>query len=458
MEKLASTVLDFKDDIEGKILKEAFPEYSLIPDVIKTASLNPPQEHQYALILLNNNERFCKYAMHDAGNTVLSIIYLVKQANKLPTEAVKIAAQNLIDAAGRFKLPIPEELKDLARSFEERGGDIRTREKYWKPLDTLQKVDDLEVGRKVTKTASLKEYLTQGAKRTAIRAAVGGGLGGLAGVLGNEQDYGRGAKKGAIAGAATGVLAGTLFNGLPTLSPALMGYAASARDNHFNKVNVSRRKAPEEKTEKTAKYTIFNKYPIDTYEQVKLANDYFKEYWREFTPEQRHEYCVKLAKRMEDLNIEPTSDVKRYGSEKFAHDVSRYVSYRKNFVLEDYHPVLDMLLEKQAFVKPLTFAAALEEFDKIAGIDKYWDSKLHDPYKSTFGSEKIASDDWVYTELGLHIEESDLINLARRNIKIVKDQFGEEFAFKFMKSPKSTFNALDSDTKIILARMASKDH
>jgi len=458
MEKLACTILDFKDDRDGSILKEAFPHYSLIPDVIKTASMESPKEHEYALVLKNNNETYYKYAMHDPGNTVLSIIYLVKQANKLPLEAVKVASENLINAAGRFKLPIPEELKDLANSFKERGGDIRTREKYWKPLDTLQKVDELDVGRKVTKTASDGKQYIDAAKRIGARTIVGAGIGGLSGALTNTKDELHGAKRGAIAGGLTGALIGAMTDHIPVISPALAGHYSAKLSRNHNKVDVTNKEPTHQVTEKTAKYIIFDKYPIDTYDQVKLANAYFKEYWREFTPEQRHEYCVKLAKRMEDLNLELPSNVERYGSEKFAQDVDRYVNHRKNFVGEEFHPVLDMLLEKQAYVKPTTFAEALEEFDKVAGIDKYWDSKLTDPYKSTFGPTKLASDDWVYTDLGLHIEESDLSNLARRNIKIVKDQFGEEFAFKFMKSPKTTFLSLDKDTKVILARMATTDH
>jgi hypothetical protein len=117
MEKIANLIFDIKDDSSGTIFKEVFPEYKSIPNLIKTASTEEPGEHEYALVLINDGEKFCKFAMHDAGNTALSVIYLIKQASQLPKEAVKIASDNLINASGRFSLPIPEELKDLAKGL-----------------------------------------------------------------------------------------------------------------------------------------------------------------------------------------------------------------------------------------------------------------------------------------------------------------------------------------------------
>lgn len=461
MEKLATAVIDFNDDSSGDIFRDIFPTVESIPEIIKTASREEPKDHEYAVVMVNDGIKFPKYAMHDAGNTVLSVIYLIKQAELLPNEVVKVAAENLINASGRFKLPIPEELKELASNLSSKGIEVRTRDKSWRPVDTLKQVDDLEAGREV-KTASLRAGLKTVGENALRGGAIGAGAGALNSLI-NDGDIVRGAGRGAIAGSISGTLGGALWGGKPGIGTALFGYRAADKPYERRKRNTVdvTNKEPEPKTvEKKAQYLLLGEYPVDTYDQVKMAQEYFLENWREFEPVQRREYCSKLASRMEDISMQVPQPISQYASESYGADVDRYVSARKDYVAEDLHPVLDSLLNKKAHVNPDTFAEALQEFDKIAGLDRFWDSRLHDPYRSTFGVSltKIANDDWVFTDLGLHIDESDLVRLSRKKISLVRDQFGEDFAERFIKHPKRAFDTLDKDTKVICARLATTDH
>ena len=81
MHKLATEVLDFKDD-DGALLRQIFSSYEDIPECIKQANLNPPNNHQFALI----DGEFKKFAMHDQGNTWLSLIYFSVNKDKLPED------------------------------------------------------------------------------------------------------------------------------------------------------------------------------------------------------------------------------------------------------------------------------------------------------------------------------------------------------------------------------------
>lgn len=405
MEKLATAVIDFRDDVGGQVFRDLFPTYESIPEIVKTASMEEPREHEYALVMLNDGYKFKKFAMHDAGNTALSIIYLLRNSDQLPEEAVKVASEELINAAGRYKLPIPEELRELADDLHTKGVEVRTREKSWRRLDSLAKVDKLEVGTVLEKRANI-------------------------------------------------------FNG-HVGAPPINKPAMDAIDHylHRNTVDVSKKEAPSGSTTKEAKYTLLDgEYPVDTYEQVKMAQEYFQEYWREFDPAIRHEYCLKLAERMDELALPVPDTVARYAGQTYAEDVDRHLNHRRDFVNEELHPVIDTLIEKKAHVDPYVFAEALREFDKVAGLERHWESRLADPYRATFGSSKTAGEDWRYSELGIHLFEDDLKNLAHGNIHIVKKQFGGDFAARFMKEPKKAFESLDKDTKVILARMASHDH
>lgn len=739
MEKLASKIIDFRDDVDGSLFKEVFPDYNSIPEIIKTASREEPEDHEYALVMMNNGQKFRKFAMHDAGNTALSVTYLLKTASQLPEDAVKIASDNLINASGRFHLPIPPELQELAEGMSRQGIEVRTREKFWRPNDSLLRVAELDAGRKVEKTAAnlaipamaaggavfgagagaanagegnrlsgaLKGGLAGGLVGTGVgygtrhlakvaphldpnlmangaltgisaggalagygasklansdeplttteksamlghalagglaggaagygtadkgnklkgmaaggaggalvggaaglagvnpllgaagglaaghgigrsinsaspkqhapapqhqleaipqeqafladtspeqfneaydspdvqaafkqhgrydhpevdnavfgyikkmrdpnynyspgvqkiagprdwkeigrhalsslkdeakfqgkNLAVGGAIGGAAGAAGaaaNGKDKVDGLKRGITGGASAGFVTANILrpmHGTPKnvskFMPALYGLHSGSHAKQekraSNIVDVTELEAPEEKVVQEAKYTLLNgEYPVDNFDQIKLAQEYFAENWREFSHQERHQYCTKLADRMNQLQLTVPETVARYGSDTYAADLDMHLNARKDYVEEDLHPVLDSLLEKKAYVKPETFAEALGAFDQFAGIDRYWDSKIADPYRSTFGpsSEKIAEENWNFTEMGLYINEADLKTLAYTHIEKVRKQFGQEFAAKFVGNPKSVFEKQNKETKIILARMASHDY
>ena len=202
------------------------------------------------------------------------------------------------------------------------------------------------------------------------------------------------------------------------------------------------------------------KYPVDSMSQVKTAEAYFGENIRRFHPRDRREYCQKLASRMKELNIPVTGDIAKYASPGYGAEVDAYVSYRRGFVPEEFHPALDVLLEKRAQVNPETFAEALCEFDDMTHLSYQWDSQIPDPWASTFGPslEKIAAEGWVYDENGVRIDEDDLKNLATNGQALLLKSFGEDFAEEFAEDPKTFFNALPTPNKQVLGRMAMDRH
>ena len=55
-----------------------------------------------------------KYACIDSGNTALAVEYFMKTAHKLPLEAQKVAAENLVTACGWYGIEPPEALQKVA--------------------------------------------------------------------------------------------------------------------------------------------------------------------------------------------------------------------------------------------------------------------------------------------------------------------------------------------------------
>ena len=132
--KTAGVVFDIYDDLSGSILKEYFPVAEGLPDMVKEAHLLSPEEHEvlrneaYALVMADEGKVMRKFACIDAGNTVLSVLYFEKTAEKLPVEAVQVAAQNLCSFCEDFGIEPTNFLKMASK------GASRTRDPMMQPL------------------------------------------------------------------------------------------------------------------------------------------------------------------------------------------------------------------------------------------------------------------------------------------------------------------------------------
>lgn len=120
MQKLSGLVLDYYDDQDGEILRGIFPTKEQVPDLIKNAhrlssdELDGLPSDVFALELVDGDVCLKKFACVDPGNTALSVEYFMKTAGKLPEEAQRVAAQNLVTACGWYDIEPPEELQKIA--------------------------------------------------------------------------------------------------------------------------------------------------------------------------------------------------------------------------------------------------------------------------------------------------------------------------------------------------------
>ena len=120
MQKLSGLVLDIYDDQSSAVLREIFPNEADLPDIIKTAHVITADEYQklpddsFALVLVDGDVELKKFATIDAGNTALSVEYFLKTAHRLPIEAQRVAANNLVAACGWYDIDPPEQLCKVA--------------------------------------------------------------------------------------------------------------------------------------------------------------------------------------------------------------------------------------------------------------------------------------------------------------------------------------------------------
>lgn len=461
MMRLSGYVFDTYDDSDGQILRAIVENPDHLPPFVKTASrLTEAQIHempddQFALVLFDGITKLKKYATVDRGNTTLSVLYLLKQAHLLPPAAVKTAAKNLIGALELQGLPVPDDLVKAAKS-----GVSSVSGKSQKPYATHTKVHQLQYPEILEDPKESHDNPMLGKfdaawddvnQRTNAEGTPGN----------NFLEFPPFAQKEKIK------TAGQTFDHTiraPQASPqGLFRNVADSKQQswrespYFDISGWDPSMAGVPDVSIPERTLLEGQYAIDGYDQVKTASVYFSDNWKDLNFRDRHTYCVKLASRMSELGMDVPENIARYGSTTYAADVESYVEARRSYVHEESHATLDMLLEKRSQVSPGVFVEALTEFDKLNDLNWHWDSKIADPWFSTFGPslEKVAELNWRWDGVGTRISEGDLKELVVNDYDRLVNNFGADFAKEFAKNPKSVFLSLPEPNKIILSRLAS---
>lgn len=490
--RTSGLVLDVYDDFGGALLRELYPSFDAIPGTVKQAHVVTADVHQklpddvFALVLISGEDKLRKYACIDEGNTVLSVQYFLKNAHKLPLEAQRTAAENLKVACGWYELAVPEELEKIALG-------VGT------ALNVAMAVPTIK--------GTHQAYKENRAATSALRGQ------GVNVVSPEMRDQALGRKTAEVSGTTTAPLQDP---GDLSVSPSKTVVKKTAQhlghlvtrhphDEHDNKGpiegtaevdythGVQVQKLPQAKhlqptvdaTNKTPPRKLAEKevlayalpsekkYPLDSYACVKAASSYFDTYVRHMPPPTRHEFAVNLVKRASALSIPVSDTALKYGSEEFAPEAEIKAAFdaRRIEVVHN-EDALKLLgeVEKVARIRMWKEASAaastsftpgevvelLAEFDKVAGLDHYYDRTIPDPYFSIYGFEKSAQDPAFSEVIGNElVTEADLKRLARIGAFSVKTTFGMDFQEEFLKDPVGIFKSLPLDQKKMLARMAN---
>lgn len=476
MTRLSGYVFDTYDDGDGQVLRTIVENPSHLPSIVKTAArltetqINELPDDQFALIMLADTTagpiKFKKYATVDKGNTVLSVLYLLKQANILAPEMAQTAAWNLAEALDRHGLPVPEELAKLANKKNTISTGYASG-KSQKPyvngkVQQLQYPEILEEPKESHENPQLGRHDAAWSdvnQRTNAEGTPGSNFLELPAFPQKEKIKTASVEDITRWDTARQKQSPQEYANLFSQNP--QPKQQSWRESPYFDISGWDPSMPGVPDATPPERTLLNgSYPIDGYDQVKTASVYFDDNWKSLGFRDRHTYCVKLAARMIELGMELPENIARYGSTTYAADLESYVEARRHYVHEEAHPTLDMLLEKRAQVSPGVFVEALSEFDRLNDLNWYWDSKIADPWYSTFGPsiEKIAEENWRWDGVGTRICEGDLDDLARNSYNSLVKNFGEDFAKEFSRSPKTFFMNLPNPNKIILARFASDRH
>jgi hypothetical protein len=462
-------VLDIYDDPSS--LKAIWPSESDVPEVVKEAHVLSQQERAglpdstFALVLLNGEEeRLRKYACADAGNTALSMVYFLKHGHKLPAEAQKVAAENLTKAAGWYDLEVPEPIEKIAIGVARAlhlglVGPSVAKGTSQDISQNLAAVNALESPR-----GTIGGQVVTPQQMKAVGPMMKRGEASLTHLQPGQAPSDKSVTRKAVIQKTADSLperkdAGETLTTTEGTAGEQYQKAPQAKDMKPH-VDVSNKEPPKLVAEKKAsRYALpeLKAYPLDGYDQVKEASAYFNEMSARMTPAVRHEYCIHMVKRADELGIKVSDDARKYGSETYApaYEIKVAFDARRNVITDPFaQDMFDSLEEKRATVSAEVFCEALEELDKFAEIEWRYDSAISDPYYSTFGIQKTAADD-SWSEGNDFITKKQIENYAKTALAVIMSQYGHDFADEFKKDPWGIFNSLPVDQKKMMSRAAS---
>lgn len=474
-------VLDVYDDFSGETLRALYPSFDSIPGKVKQAHVMTAPERDrlpddvFALVLVNNGEKLRKYACIDEGNTALSVEYFVKNAHKLPLAAQKVAAANLQVACGWYDIAPPAELEKIALG-------LGTAMSAMMAAPVIKGTHEA-IHNNMAATRAL-EQAGAGVVQPAHRNVLLGKTAEVSGTPLSPMSQPTGAPPAAKAvinkTARVGHLVAHQGADVPpdVVHPPTKEQAPKhPQAGHLRPtVDVSNMDPPRLLTEKKAMHYALpsqGRYPLDSYAHVKEASRYFDEYVKHMTPAMRHEYASNLVKRAGALNLPVSATAHKYGATDFApagHIKAAFDARRLELsgnedalmLLEGVEAVAMGRMQKEASAVMRGYnaqevVAVLAEFDKVAGLEHYYDRSIPDPFYSILGIEKTAEDAAVWSDVVANemVTREDLERLAKIGAFSVKTTFGGDFQEEFLKDPVGMYKSLPLDQKKMLIRMAN---
>jgi hypothetical protein len=231
-------------------------------------------------------------------------------------------------------------------------------------------------------------------------------------------------------------------------------------------VNTTGLNAPRTLATKTAhQYALPNheRYPLDSYTQVKTACAYFEENAQAFDLDMRREFAVNLVKRASDLGIAAPEAALRYGSKVAADPTDLAIAFdgRRGVIEERFHPALASVKEAASSLPPEATALLLREFDQQVGIAHLYGQEILDPYLSAFA--KVAEEGGTLKKSpegsllvgNDYLSIGDLKRFVSGNRPALVAMYGDETATKFQKDPVGAFNTFPKVQQRVLIRMVN---
>jgi hypothetical protein len=204
----------------------------------------------------------------------------------------------------------------------------------------------------------------------------------------------------------------------------------------------------------------FAQYAFPTVSHVKLACQYLEKYIKQIPVDYRHKYAAAIQKRAQELGMgQQGGIVSKYASDYYSGHVDAHLRARAS-LLETADPkfrgALDKLSAMKKEMSATDFARLLHGFDKRAGLTKYYDSALTDPYQAVFAQEPTPYGNYTAKMAsGASLTADEIRKVSIDKYAKIKEYFGHNIADELKSHGIPIFESLPNDAKEIIASIAS---
>jgi hypothetical protein len=431
---LAGVILDIYDDANASLLVTKLAGAELPPsldmELMSQEDLGRLPDRMFALVAQNAGETVRKYAMHDSGHLATSVMYFMERSHLLPEQARKTAARNLVGACEWYDVQPPEDLLKMAgiSGVIDAAGHL----------------------------ASAKDRMVHGSQ--AAKSSMEGFRLAQAGLTSDMQ------KKADLNGTEMMPMSGSISTWPSRRDTAKPTAGSSAMKKagweHCGDITAHR---PKEKVAMVVTRFALpsqEKYPLDQYEHVKQASVYFDDHYSLFSLDDRREFAVNLAARLEELGLPVRGATQKYAGHEYGpHIDSELVTRIRNYEGTGHEHAYHVLMEKKASTPPSVMVEMLAELDQHTGANAYYNRPLgfRDPFQATFG-KYAKNESWSWSEGNDYVSDEMLKNLASTQWQLVQQAFGEDVRKSFQKDPIAVFSSMPDPQKVVLARLASDSY
>lgn len=188
-------------------------------------------------------------------------------------------------------------------------------------------------------------------------------------------------------------------------------------------------------------------FPLNTKEQVEFAKISFsKQYKKIRDPKKRHEMAQSIFEKCAELNLDiKDSEVAKYAGKEYSSFLPMRIGIRKRMLSKRASQVLTNLFNNKDQFEPTHFAVLLSEFDKQAGLDKFYNESINDAYYSVFCDPSISKMGYAFDTKYGTITEKELEKIAES--EELSKTFDNEFIEKFKNDSATVFNKLGNEDK-----------
>jgi hypothetical protein len=474
----AGVILDIYDDAKGLVLREKLAGSKLPPSLSSSSLLSQEKlaaipDRLFALVAKDGDTVLRKYAMHDAEHLTTSMLYFLECGHLLPEPAQKVAAVNLVRACEWYDITPPEPLVKKAVlgkamvGLGALGSLMAAKEGLSKTKGQMDQYRQIQVTGQVPaqgshiKHATLFDDMMSATKAKAPPSAK------TADLTGTEM---------MPAGGSIETKPMRTNTAKRRSDHAEAKNASLVPDGWVGPVDITGLGPPVSVKEATHEhFCLPDKYPIDSYGQVKEAEAYFDQHWGAFDLSERRTYALNLVDRANELGVKVAGKVLDYAGRHVGPHLR--AELQKRAYTYETHPtgsVYEDIKTKVAALSPEDLVGILHEADKVSGADQAYGRPVvgfRDPFAAVFGvktakdqvtghddaAEAIdpeSKNEYVWNAGSDYVTGDQLRYMANRNEEL-DGVLGKGFSAEFNKDPIGVFKSLPDPQKHVLARLAS---